>query len=172
MSLGFTMLFVHQRSSAVIVFPVQSGRTPILIAAENGHTDLVRKLAGQYDGDIFHRMKVRIMEVLLIYRHLHLHTHDPSVTVTQYHVRTPSNLLQNSQNALHLAAYRGHLPVLQYLCSKFGDRVLDRDENDETCLDIAHRLGRRVMTEYLTENYPQLERKVRLVAGMHIHIYV
>ena len=42
------------------VFAVQSGRTPLLIAAEKGHIDLVRKLAGQYDGDFFHKMKVHI----------------------------------------------------------------------------------------------------------------
>ena len=79
-------------------------------------------------------------------------------------------LLQNSRNALHLAAYRGHLPVLQYLCPKFGDRVLDSDGNGENCLDIAHRLGRNDITEFLTENYPQLEGKVGWGRGAFVHI--
>ena len=42
----------------------------------------------------------------------------------------------------------------------FGDRVLDRDGNGETCLDIAHRLGRKSIAEFLTQNYPRLQRKV------------
>lgn len=70
-------------------------------------------------------------------------------------------LLQNYRNAIHLATYRGHLPVLQYLCPRFGDRMCDKDGNEESCLDIAHRLGRKVIADYLTENYPQLEGKVR-----------
>ena len=76
-----------------------------------------------------------------------------------------SLLLQNSRSALHLAAYRGHLPVLQYLCPMFGDRVLDRDENDESCLDIARRLGRESIADFLTQNYPQLQGKVGLEKG-------
>ena len=76
------------------------------------------------------------------------------------HTHTHTFLIQNSQSALHLAAYRGHLPVLQYLCPMFEDRMLDRDGNDDTCLDIARSLGRESIVEYLTQNYPQLEGKV------------
>ena len=83
------------------------------------------------------------------------------------HSYTHTFLIQNSRSALHLAAYRGHLPVLQYLCPMFGDRVLDRDGNDETCLDIARRLGRESIVEYLTQNYPQLEGKVGFKQGWH-----
>ena len=46
--------------------------------------------------------------------------------------------------------------------------MLDRDENGETCLDIARRLGRNDITEFLTENYPQLERKVGLGEGIEV----
>ena len=52
---------------------MQAGRTPLLRAAERGHMDLVRKLAGQYDGDIFHKMKV-CMEALLLGMHTRVHT--------------------------------------------------------------------------------------------------
>lgn len=90
---------------------------------------------------------------LLIF-HTHMHTHA--------YTHTPTFLIQNFRSALHLAAYRGHLPVLQYLCPMFGDRVLDKDGNDETCLDIARRLGRESIVQYLTQNYPQLEGKVGL----------
>ena len=38
--------------------------------------------------------------------------------------------------------------------------MLDRDGNDETCLDIARRLGRDSIAEFLTQNYSQLEDKV------------
>lgn len=40
---------------------IQDGRTPLLLAAEGGHTALVRLLAGRYEADIFHRMKVQII---------------------------------------------------------------------------------------------------------------
>ena len=129
---------------------VQDGRTPLLLAAERGHADLVRLLAGHYGGDIFHTTKVQII--------LFYHTHTLALTTLSTHACT--SLLQNSQNALHLAAYRGHLPVLQYLCPMFGDRVLDRDGNDESCLDIAHRLRQWPIVEFLIQNYLLFEGKV------------
>ena len=96
------------------------------------------------------------------YAHTHvIHKHIVMHTCT-------SLLLQNSRSALHLAAYRGHLPVLQYLCPMFGDRVLDKDGNDESCLDIARRLRRESIADFLTQNYPQLEGKVGLEKG-HAH---
>ena len=113
------------------------------------------------------------MEVLPVYtysKYLHLHVHACSLSHSYAlsYMHTPL-ILQNFRNALHLAAYRGYLPVLQYLCPMFGDRVLDRDENGETCLDIARRLGRNDITEFLIENYPQLEGKVRLGEGIEVN---
>ena len=43
----------------MIFFVVQDGRTPLLRAAERGHTDLVKHLARHYEGDIFRKMEVR-----------------------------------------------------------------------------------------------------------------
>lgn len=59
------------------------------------------------------------------------------------------------------------MPVFQYLCSMFGDRVLDRDSNDESCLNIAQRLGRKTIIEFFTQNYLQLEDKVGMEKGAH-----
>ena len=42
----------------MVFFVVQDGRTPLLRAAERGHTDLVKHVATHYEGDIFHKMKV------------------------------------------------------------------------------------------------------------------
>ena len=97
--------------------------------------------------------------------HTHMHVCMHACTCMQ-NMHTYTFLLQNSQNALHLAAYRGHLPVLQYLCPMFGDRVRERDENNESCLDIARRLGRDSIAKFLTQNYPQLTGKVGLREGM------
>ena len=49
----------------------------------------------------------------------------------------------------------------------FGDRVLDRDGNDETCLDIARRLGQESIAEFLAQNYPHLEGKVGWEEGAY-----
>ena len=49
----------------------------------------------------------------------------------------------------------------------FGDRVLERDGNDESCLDIARRLKRWPIVEFLTQKYPQLEGKVGMGEGAH-----
>ena len=38
--------------------------------------------------------------------------------------------------------------------------MLDKDGNDESCLDIARRLKRWPIVAFLTHNYPQLEDKV------------
>ena len=150
-------MFLLKAKHCMWCFTVQDGRTPLLRAAERGHADLVRLLAGHYGGDVFHKLKVHI--VYTGFYHTHSHSNPHSVK----HTRT--SIFQNSQNALHLAAYRGHLPVLQYLCPMFGDRVLDKDGNDESCLDIARRLKRWPIVKFLTQNYPQLEGKV----GKKVH---
>ena len=105
-------------------------------------------------------LPVHTSTCVLTVTHTHTHIHMPTYTTT-------SLFFQNSWNALHLAAYQGHLPVLQYLCPMFGDRVLDRDGNDETCLDIARRLGQESIAEFLTQNYPHLEGKVGWEEGAH-----
>ena len=45
--------------------------------------------------------------------------------------------------------------------------MLDRDGNGESCLDIAHRLGRKRIAQFLKQNYPQLEGKVGFGEGVH-----
>ena len=63
-------------------FASQDGRTPLLIAAEKGYTDFVRTLSGQYDGDIFHNMKVHIIIGRLPAKHLHICMHNHVTHIT------------------------------------------------------------------------------------------
>ena len=52
-------------------FTVQDGKTPLLLAAEMGHADLVRLLTGHYEGDIFHTTKVQLILLHGFLSHTH-----------------------------------------------------------------------------------------------------
>ena len=57
--LGCMRMFLYSVEHYMwFAFTVQGGRTPLLLAAERGHTDLVKLITEQYKGDIFHKMKV------------------------------------------------------------------------------------------------------------------
>ena len=58
---------------------------------------------------------------------------------------------QNGSNALHLAAYCGHVEVVKYLISKFGDRRFDLTNAGNTCLHCAAQEGHLAVVKYLIE---------------------
>ena len=45
---------------------------------------------------------------------------------------------QDGVNALHIAAFNGHLDVVKYLIPRFGQHRFDKDNAGRTCLDLAH----------------------------------
>ena len=74
-------------------FASQDGRTPILIAAEKGYTDFVRTLSAQYDGDVFHNMKVHIIIGRLPAKHLHIYAY----TITSHISHNKSTIVISSR---------------------------------------------------------------------------
>ena len=70
---------------------------------------------------------------------------------------------QNGSNALHLAAYGGHVEIVKYLIPKFGDRKFDLNNAGDTCLHYAAREGHLAVVKYLIEECgfnPNLGNKV------------
>ena len=66
---------------------VQDGSTPLLLAAEGGHADLVRLLAGHYEGDIFRTTKVQL---ILLHGFLsHTHTRSNHAQHTRMYLSPP-----------------------------------------------------------------------------------
>ena len=66
-------------------------------------------------------------------------------------------------NALHLAAFGGHLEVVKYLMLKFGESRFDLDKDAQSCLHIAVREGHHKVVRYLIEEGgfdPSLRDKV------------
>ena len=59
--------------------------------------------------------------------------------------------VQDKVNALHLAAYGGHVEIVKYLIPKFGDRTFDLDNHGETCLHWAAQEGHLAVVKYLIE---------------------
>ena len=71
-------------------FTVQDGSTPLLLAAERGHADLVKFLAGHYEGDIFHTTKVQMILLHGFQSHTHSHSnHTQSSIYVPLSSRTP-----------------------------------------------------------------------------------
>ena len=68
-------MFLHSKYIATgyswRAFTVQDGKTPLLLAAEMGHADLVRLLTGHYEGDIFHTTKVQLILLHGFLSHTH-----------------------------------------------------------------------------------------------------
>ena len=68
--------------------------------------------------------------------------------------------IQYKETALHLAAREGHLNMVKFLVSRFGERVHETNFFRETCRDIAKERGHRHVVEYLDRDVPTLKSKV------------
>ena len=67
-------------------------------------------------------------------------------------------------NALHLAAFGGHLETVKYLMPKFGDSRFDLDTAARSCLHYSVEGGHPKVVRYLIEEGafdPSLRDKVR-----------
>ena len=58
---------------------------------------------------------------------------------------------QNGLNALHLAAFGGHVEIVKYLIPKFGYRKFDLDKHGDTCLHYAAWKAHLSVVKYLVE---------------------
>ena len=67
--------------------------------------------------------------------------------------------IQYKESALHLAAREGHLDMVKFLVSQFGERVHETSFFRETCCDITKVRGHRHVVEY--HDVPTLKSKVR-----------
>ena len=66
-------------------------------------------------------------------------------------------------NALHLAAFGGHLELVKYLVPKFGDNRFNLDQAAQSCLHYAVKDGHPKVVRYLIEEAgfdPSLRDKV------------
>ena len=59
--------------------------------------------------------------------------------------------LQDGRNALHIAAFNGHLEVVKYLIPKFGQRKFDKDNAGKTCLDRAFEKQKHNVVNFLSQ---------------------
>ena len=55
------------------------------------------------------------------------------------------------RNALHLAAYYGHLEVVKYLLPLFGDKRFSVTKSGDTCLSLACQKGHHEVVRYLLD---------------------
>ena len=81
---------------------------------------------------------------------------------------------QNGSNALHLAAWGGHVEIVKYLIPKFGNRKFALTNDGDTCLHWAARKGHLAVVWYLIEECgfnPNLGNKVSCCVYVHI-LYV
>ena len=78
---------------------------------------------------------------------------------------------QDKWNALHLAAFGGHVEIVKYLIPKFGDRQFDLTNTGNTCLHYAAQEGHLAVVKYLIEECgfnPNLGNKVRC----RVYVYI
>ena len=79
---------------------------------------------------------------------------------------------QDKLNALHLAAYGGHVEIVKYLIPKFGDGKFDLTNAGYTCLHWAAQEGHLVVVKYLVEDCgfdPNLGNKVVVVCTVCVY---
>ena len=75
-----------------------------------------------------------------------------------------NNSLNTQANALHCAAFGGHLPCVKYLAAKLGDRKFDLNMQAESCLHRAVEGGSLKVVQYLIDKCgldPNLQNGVR-----------
>ena len=83
--------------------------------------------------------------------------------------------LQSQGNALHCAAFGGHLPCVKYLAAKLGDRKFDLNMQAESCLHRAVEGGSLRVVQYLIDKCgldPKLQNGVRHNRNMIIHHFI
>ena len=81
---------------------------------------------------------------------------------------------QYGSNALHLAAYGGHVEIVKYFIPKFGDRRFDLTNAGNTCLHHAAQEGHLAVVKYLVEECgfdPNCANKVSCCVYVYI-LYV
>ena len=74
--------------------------------------------------------------------------------------------VQDKWNALHLAAFGGHVNIVKYLIPKFGDGSFFLDNDGNTCLHWAAWEGHLAVVKYLIEECrfnPNLANEVDVV---------
>ena len=62
-------------------------------------------------------------------------------------------IMQGGFNALHLCTKGGHLDVAKYLAPKMEDHLHDTDDEGDTALHWAVRMGKLHLVEYLVGSY-------------------
>lgn len=76
--------------------------------------------------------------------------------------------MQLEMNALHLAALKGSLELVEYLAPLAGDRICDEDLSTRNCLDWAIFMKHQSLVLYLSSSFPVLRTKVGLsVSGYY-----
>ena len=92
----------------------------------------------------------------------------------EYSLHSVCTNAQDTLNALHLAAYGGHVEIVKYLIPKFGDRRFDLTNAGNTCLHYAAQEGHLAVVKYLVEECgfnPNLGNKVSCCVYVYI-LYV
>ena len=83
--------------------------------------------------------------------------------------------LQSQGNALHCAAFGGHLPCVKYLAAKLGDRKFDLNMQAESCLHRAVEGGSLRVVQYLIDKCgldPKLQNEVRHNRNIIMHQFI
>ena len=76
--------------------------------------------------------------------------------------------VQCGESALQIAVRRGHLDVVKVLVQVYRDSHMER-EVDQHYMDLAGDYHREDVVEYLTSEFPSLNRKVRRPSLGHIY---
>lgn len=139
-------------SLAAFELPDFHGRTPLLLAAQHGHTDIVAYL-------LLHSANIHASDDEQNGA-LHLAAKAGYVNICSllisFGVNPETQLNASHQTPLHLASENGHLSVVQQLCkcinkqSPFQQQIfLQKDKHGQTPINVAHTNGWSEVADYL-----------------------
>ncbi|KAK7245225.1 hypothetical protein RIF29_40060 [Crotalaria pallida] len=147
-----------------------SGETPLYVAAENGHLDIVKELIRYHDiglvglkarngFDAFHiAAKNGELEILKVFTEA-----IPEVSMT---------VDLSNTTALHTAAAQGHIDVVNFLLEKGSSLVTIAKSNGKTVLHSAARNGHVEIIKALLSKEPEIAMRIDKKGQTALHMAV
>ncbi|PWA80880.1 Ankyrin repeat-containing protein [Artemisia annua] len=146
----------------------QSGETPLYVAVEYGHVDLVREMMKYYDSE------TAAIKAKNGFDAFHIAAKQGDLEVLKVLMEAQSELSmtcdQANTTALHTAAEQGHIEVVKFLLEKNSSTATIAKSNLKTALHSCARKGHLEVMKALLEKVPEIATRADKKGQTALHM--
>nr|GEZ02733.1 ankyrin repeat-containing protein At5g02620-like [Tanacetum cinerariifolium] len=146
----------------------QSGETPLYVAVEYGHVDLVREMMKYYDSES------AAIKAKNGFDAFHIAAKQGDLEVLKVLMEAQSELSmtcdQTNTTALHTAAEQGHIEVVKFLLEKNSSTATIAKSNLKTALHSCARKGHLEVMKALLEKVPEIATRADKKGQTALHM--